>query len=33
MAVRRVLAGNMPMDSTELVWGYTSNTADESEVL
>jgi len=29
MAVRRLLAGNMQMDSTELVWGYTSNTGDE----
>ena len=29
MAVRRLLAGNMEIYSTELVWEYTSNTADE----
>ena len=29
MAVRRLLVENMQIDSTELVWGYTSNTADE----
>jgi len=33
MAVRRFLAGNMQMDSIELVWGYSSNTVDEWEVL
>jgi len=29
MAVRRLLAGNVQMNSTDLVWGYTSNTVDE----
>jgi len=29
MAVRRLLAGNMQIDSAELVWGYTSTMADE----